>query len=70
MIGSQDMDLILSVTDRLGIHRGSVKLMLSKEDPGSIVRTDSGTIEITVPETGPIQEFIQHLEARACGETS
>ena len=62
IIDMQDMDQIFSVTDPLGIHRESVRVELSKEDPGSIGRTDGGIIEITVPETGPIQEFIQRLQ--------
>ena len=62
IIDMQDMDLIFSVTDPLGIHRESVRVELSKEDPGSIGRTDSGIIEITVPETGGIEEFIRRLQ--------
>ena len=58
IIDMQDMDRIFSVTDPLGIHRESVRVELSKEDPGSISRTDSGIIEITVPEAGAIEEFI------------
>ena len=62
IIDMQDMDLIFSVTDPLGIHRESVRVELSKEDPGSIGRTDSGIIELTVPETGTIEEFIRRLQ--------
>ena len=62
IIDMQDMDQIFSVTDPLGIHRESVRVELSKEDPGSIGRTDNGIIEITVPETGAIEEFIQRLQ--------
>ena len=62
IIDMQDMDQIFSVTDPLGIHRESVRVELSKEDPGSIGRTDSGIIEITVPETGAIEEFIHRLQ--------
>ena len=62
IIDMQDMDLIFSVTDPLGIHRESVRVELSKKDPGSIGRTDSGIIEITVPETGAIEEFVQRLQ--------
>ena len=62
LIDMQDMDQIFSVTDPLGIHRESVRVDLSKEDPGSIGRTDGGIIEITVPETGAIEDFIQRLQ--------
>jgi hypothetical protein len=67
IIDMQDMDQIFSVTDPLGIHRESVRVELSKEDPGSIGRTDGGIIEITVPERGPIEEFIQRLRAELDG---
>ena len=67
IIDMQDMDQIFSVTDPLGIHRESVRVELSKEDPGSIGRTDSGIIEITVPETGAIEEFIQRLQGELDG---
>jgi len=67
IIDMQDMDQIFSVTDPLGIHRESVRVDLSKEDPGSIGRTDGGIIEITVPETGAIEEFIQRLQGELEG---
>ena len=67
IIDMQDMDQIFSVTDPLGIHRESVRVELSKEDPGSIGRTDSGIIEITVPEAGAIEEFIQRLQGELDG---
>ena len=34
IIGMEDMDAIFSVTDSFGIHRESVSVELSKEDPG------------------------------------
>ena len=67
IIDMQDMDQIFSVTDPLGIHRESVRVELSKEDPGSIGRTDGGIIEITVPETGAIEDFIQRLQGELDG---
>ena len=67
IIDMQDMDQIFSVTDPLGIHRESVRVELSKEDPGSIGRTDGGIIEITVPETGAIKDFIQRLQGELDG---
>ena len=67
IIDMQDMDQIFSVTDPLGIHRESVRVELSREDPGSIGRTDGGIIEITVPESGPMEEFVQRLQAELEG---
>ncbi len=62
VIDMGDMEVIFSVTDALGIHRESVRVELAKEDPGSIDQGAGGLIEITVPETGPIQEFTQRLQ--------
>ena len=36
LIGMEDMAAIFEVTDALGIHRESVRVELTKEDPGSI----------------------------------
>lgn len=57
IITMQDMEVIFSVTDTLGIHRESVSVELTKEDPGAITKTSSGKIEITVPESGTVEEF-------------
>ena len=71
IISMQDMGVIFSVTDPMGIHRESVSVELTKEDPGSIGRSASGVVEITVPEAGTIEEFCQRLqvELEALGYT-
>ena len=63
IITMQDMGVIFSVTDPMGIHRESASVELTKEDPGSIGRSTSGVVEITVPEAGTIEEFCQRLQA-------
>ncbi|MCH7493598.1 hypothetical protein IIA16_02650 [bacterium] len=63
IIGMQAMAVIFSVTDVMGIHRESVRVELTKEDPGSIERTANGMIEITIPESGTVEEFSQRLQA-------
>ena len=63
IIDMQDMDTIFAVTDTFGIHRESVSVELTKEDPGAIGRSSRGVVEITVPETGTIEEFCQLLQA-------
>ena len=40
---------------------------LTKEDPGSINRADGGKIEITIPETGTVEEFAKLLLAELEG---
>lgn len=61
IISMQDMEAIFSVTDAFGIHRESVRVELSKEDPGVVGQGTGGMVEITVPETGSIEEFSQRL---------
>jgi len=61
IISMQDMEVIFSVTDSLGIHRESVSVELSKEDPGSISKSSRGKIEITVPVSGTVEEFSQRI---------
>lgn len=63
IIDMQDMEVIFSVTDSLGIHRESVRVELVKEDPGSVGKGTGGMVEITVPESGSIEEFSQRLSA-------
>ena len=64
IIDMQDMEVIFSVTDSLGIHRESVRVELTKEDPGSVGRDSGGMIEITVPESGSIEEFSERVKAQ------
>ena len=61
IIDMQDMEAIFSVTDSLGIHRESVTVELVKEDPGSVGQGTGGMVEITVPESGSIEDFSQRL---------
>ena len=69
IINMADMGVIFSVTDTMGIHRESVSVELTKEDPGSISRADGGKIEITIPQTGTVEEFAQllHTELEGMG---
>ena len=64
IIDMQDMEVIFSVTDSLGIHRESVRVELTKEDPGSVGRDSGGMIEITVPESGSIEEFSERVKGQ------
>jgi hypothetical protein len=69
IVTMQDMNVIFSVTDSLGIHRESVSVELTKEDPGVIDQSPAGKIQITVPESGTIEEFARrlHTELEAMG---
>ena len=63
IISMADMSVIFSITDQMGIHRESVTVELTKEDPGSIGSGPAGIIEITIPESGTVQEFSQRLQS-------
>ena len=63
IIDMRDMGVIFLVTALLGIHRESVRVELTKEDPGSMSRGPDGIIEITVPRTVAIEEFSNRLQA-------
>ncbi len=64
IIGMADMEAIFSVTDTLGIHRESVSVELSKEDPGSVAQGPDGAIMITAPKSKSIQDFSRDVEAK------
>ena len=61
IIGMEDMDAIFSVTDSFGIHRESVSVELSKEDPGSIQKEANQSLGITLPATIPVEIFAEKL---------
>ena len=61
LIGMEDMEAIFEVTDALGIHRESVRVELTKEDPGSIQRAGDGIVEITLPVNESTEIFCRKL---------
>jgi|TARA_B100000809_G_scaffold70736_1_gene68274 hypothetical protein len=61
LIGMEDMEAIFEVTDALGIHRESVRVELTKEDPGSIQRVADGMVEITLPVNESVEIFCRKL---------
>ncbi len=63
IITMQDMQVIFGVTDLMGIHRESVSVELTKEDPGTITQAAGGKIEITVPQSEAVEQFALRLRA-------
>ncbi|MDA0263968.1 MAG: hypothetical protein O3A93_05900 [Chloroflexi bacterium] len=61
LIGMEDMAAIFEVTDTLGIHRESVRVELTKEDPGSIQKVSDGFVEITLPANESTEVFCRRL---------
>lgn len=63
IIGMEDMAEIFELTDSLEIDRETIRVELTKEDPGSVVQRPDGLIEMVVPLTSPIALWLQTLEA-------
>ncbi len=64
VIGMDDMAAVFAVTDSLGIHRESVSVELSKEDPGSLERRDNAKVEITLPVTESVDSFCRRVRTQ------
>ena len=58
IISMSDMGLIFEVTDGHGIDRESIRVDLTKEDPGSVRKGEAGMIEITVPLTTSLEHWL------------
>ena len=63
IIGMRDMGLIFEVTDAMGIDRESISVPLGKEDPGDVRKLPTGDIEIVVPESIPLEDWLATLQA-------
>ena len=61
LISMEDMETIFEVTDSLGIHRESVRVELTREDPGSIQKVADGMVEITLPVNESAEVFCRKL---------
>ena len=62
IIGMHDMGLIFEVTDAMGIDRESISVPLGKEDPGTVQKLPTGDIEIVVPESVPLEDWLPTLQ--------
>jgi hypothetical protein len=63
IIGMHEMGLIFQVTDAMGIDRESISVPLGKEDPGAVRKLPSGDVEIVVPYSVPLEEWLATLQA-------
>ncbi len=61
MIGMAEMLAIFSATDDYGISREAISVPLEKADPGGVIRSGAGQLEITVPRTETLAPFITRL---------
>jgi len=66
-----DMNLVYQVTDEMDIDRETIRVELTKEDPGLVRRGSEaglgrragGTIEIVLPLSSPLSEWLPTLRA-------
>ena len=63
IIGMKDMEAIFSVTDALGVDREQLSVPLGKEDPGQVTSSPSGEVEIIVPLSIPIDDWLETLKS-------
>jgi len=62
IIGMHDMGLIFQVTDAMGIDRESISVPLGKEDPGAVKRLPTGEVEIVVPKSLLLEDWLATLQ--------
>jgi len=63
LIGMREMGDIFDVTDSLGIHREQITVPLTKIDPGGVRKLPTGELEIVVPRTAPLEQWLEKLRA-------
>ena len=63
IIGMREMGAIFGITDDYGIHREQISVPLEKEDPGGVRRLATGEVEIVVPLTVPIEDWLDTLKS-------
>ncbi|MDP6102073.1 MAG: hypothetical protein QF579_02020 [Dehalococcoidia bacterium] len=56
------MGVIFEVTDAMGINRESISVPLGKEDPGAVRKLPTGDIEIVIPESIPLEDWLATLQ--------
>ena len=67
IITMADMAAVFDVTDALSIDRESISVELTKEDPGAVQQGSNGEIEITLPLTSPLAEFLEGVRQELIG---
>lgn len=63
IIGMREMGAIFSVTDDYGINRESISVPLEKTDPGEVIWLPGGELEIVVPLTVDIDNWLGTLKS-------
>jgi len=67
VVGSREINRILEITDRMGIHREAVVIPLAPRHPGRVRRRPDGKIEIVVESEEDFEAWAAGLEAELQG---
>ena len=59
----REIERILDVTDRMGIHRESVVIPLAPRHPGRVRKMPGGKIEIVVDKDADFEVWVSGLES-------
>ena len=62
VVGKREIDRVLEITDRLGIHREQVVIPLMPRHPGRARRRPDGKLEITVESKSDFEDWLAGLE--------
>ncbi len=63
-LGMKEIERVLAVVDRLGVHREAVVIPLRPASPGSVKRLPNGKFEIVVDADVPLDDWLPELERR------
>ena len=61
IISMRDMGMIFEVTDAMGIDREDISVPLEKEDPGEVHLLDGSKLEIVIPLSINIEDWLDEL---------
>jgi hypothetical protein len=63
VIRQSDIDAVFTVLDRLGISREAVVIPLKRTDPGGVRIRPDEKLEIVVPASRAVEDWLPELEA-------
>jgi len=64
VIGPREVEAILAVTDRAGLHREKVVIPLAARDPGAVRQRPDGKVEIVVDAGTDFADWLAGLEGQ------
>ena len=63
MLSMDDIRAVFNITDAFGIDRETIRIELTKEDPGSLALRDDANLEIVVPLSISIEAWLPSFRA-------